>query len=133
MPHVITWIEEPWLMQVDYSGVINNNDVDEVMAVCLEAADKNPINFIVNLTDSSGFHPSIVKTKLGMALLKHPNTRWFAYVGVRGIFRMGTQIFMRFVRFKMFDTVEEARTFLDKEIEHQKQEINDKSPSSAMS
>lgn len=123
MPYKLEWIEEPWLMRADYFGTITPDDVEGVMLACLELADKHPINFIVNLTESNGFSPSVLKNKSGLKLLRHPNTKWFAYVGITGVFRMGTQIFMRFVPFKAFDTVEAAQTFLEEMIVHQKLEL----------
>lgn len=122
MPYKLEWIEEPWLMRADYFGTITAEDAEAVMTTCLEAADKHPVNFLVNLTESNGFSPSVLKTASGIKLLRHPNTKWFAYVGIRGVFRMGTQIFMRFVPFKSFDTVEEAQAFLEEMVQHQKQE-----------
>jgi len=120
MPHRMEWIEEPWLLQVDYIGTITEEDAEKVLQKCLEYAEKHPINFLVNLTESNGFSPSVVKTKTGMKVLRHPNVKWWGYVGIRGIFQMGTKIFMRFVPFKAFNTVEEARAFLLEMVQHQK-------------
>jgi hypothetical protein len=122
MAYKMEWIDEPWLLRVDYIGTITETDAEEVLQKCLEYADKHTINFLVNLSESNGFSPAVVKTKTGLKLLRHRNVKWWGYVGIKGIFQMGTKIFMRLVPFKAFNTVEEAQKFLEEMVVHQKQE-----------
>jgi len=122
MPYKMQWVDEPWLLRVDYIGTISETDAEEVLQKCMEYADQHTVNFLVNLTESNGFRPAVVKTKTGLKLLRHHNVKWWGYVGIKGIFQMGTKIFMRFVPFKAFNSVEEAQTFLEDMVKHQKQQ-----------
>lgn len=120
MPAKSTWIEEPWIMKVTYTGKVTLQDIDSMMNICVAEADKHPINFIVDFSDADTPDPAIFRSAALRKLLGHDNRRWFAFVGLEGIYRMGAQLLMRFTSFKSFNTEEEAVTFLTEMVEHQK-------------
>ena len=121
MAYKITWIDEPWLMFVEYSGRLAYRDVEEVMKVCIPQAESHPINFLIDLTRTDTFDPALLKSQSTMKLMNHPNTKWFAIVGVKGLFKFLVNYFNPFAQFKIFDNLEEARAFLESEVEKQKQ------------
>lgn len=114
------WIDEPWLMGVDYHGVITNHDVDDVMSICIPAADKHPIAFLVDVSDAKKLDPSVLKSKSIMELVRHRNTRFFAMVGVNAVLRISVQFFMRFTAFRLFEDRDTAIQFLKEQIEKEK-------------
>lgn len=112
MGHRIYWIEEPHILGVDYTGIGTSEDLEAVLDYCLPQCDAHPICFLVNLNESSGFEPSILKSLKMKQVLTHPNTKWWAIVGVHGMYKFAFQFFMRFVAVKAFDQQEEAVSFL---------------------
>lgn len=114
------WIDEPWIMGVEYHGVVTNQDVDEVMSICIPAADKHPIAFLVDVSNAQRLDPNVLKSKSIIELVRHHNTRFFALVGVNPIIRIAVQFFMRFSSFKLFDDKDAALQFLKEQIEREK-------------
>jgi len=122
MAHKIEWIEEPWVMRVTYTDRITIEDVDEVMKTCVEAVDKHPANFIVEMINVRFHESNIFRSKDLMKLMIHHNTQWFALVGVNGMLQMAARALLARTRFKSFNTLNEAIAFLREKAELQKAE-----------
>src|SRR4051812_48133537 len=108
MAHKIEWIEEPWVMRVTYIDRITTADVEVVMKTCVDAVEKHPANFLVEMVNVSFHESSIFRSKALMNLVIHRNTRWFALVGVNGMLQMAARALLARTRFKSFSTDEEA-------------------------
>lgn len=122
MAHKIEWIEEPWIMRVTYIDRITIQDVDLVMKTCVEAVDKHPANFIVEMINVRFHESNIFRSKDLMKLMIHHNTQWFALVGVNGMLQMAARALLARTRFKSFNTLNEAIAFLREKAELQKAE-----------
>jgi hypothetical protein len=122
MAHKIEWIEEPWIMRVTYIDRITIQDVDLVMKTCVEAVDKHPANFIVEMINVRFHESNIFRSKDLMKLMIHHNTQWFALVGVNGMLQMAARALLARTRFKSFNTLDEAIAFLREKAELQKAE-----------
>ena len=122
MAHKIEWIEEPWIMRVTYIDRITIQDVDLVMKTCVEAVDKHPANFIVEMINVRFHESNIFRSKDLMKLMIHHNTQWFALVGVNGMLQMAARALLARTRFKSFNTLDEAVAFLREKAELQKAE-----------
>jgi len=122
MAHKIEWIEEPWIMRVTYIDRITIQDVDVVMKTCVEAVDKHPANFIVEMINVRFHESNIFRSKDLMKLMIHHNTQWFALVGVNGMLQMAARALLARTRFKSFNTLDEAVAFLREKAELQKAE-----------
>ena len=122
MAHKIEWIEEPWVMRVTYIDRITTADVEVVMKTCVDAVEKHPANFLVEMVNVSFHESSIFRSKALMNLVIHRNTRWFALVGVNGMLQMAARALLARTRFKSFSTDEEAVAFLLEKAQLQKME-----------
>src|SRR5690348_13460730 len=118
MAHELSWIDEPWIMNVEYSKTIGAREVDEVMQICIDHADHHPIYFLVDVSGAERFEPDLLRLKSTIALLKHPHTHWFAYVGMNSVIRMAVQILMHYTGFKAFSNREDALAFLRDMVQH---------------
>ena len=121
MSHKITWIDEPWLMFVEYYDRLAYRDVEEVMQVCIPQTEKHPIYFLIDLTKTGTFDPALLKSQSTMKLMRMPNTKLFAIVGVKGLFKFLVNYFSPFAQMKVFNDAEEARTFIEAEVAKAKQ------------
>jgi hypothetical protein len=88
MPGQIYWLEEPWIMAVDYSGLVTANDVRSIVAQSLPALGSGPVYFLIDLSQSESVAPQVIELSSLSEWIYHPNARWFAYVQPRGIFKM---------------------------------------------
>jgi hypothetical protein len=122
MAHKIEWIEEPWVMRVTYIDRITIEDVDVVMKTCVEAVDKHPANFLVEMVNVRFHESNIFRSKDLMKLVIHHNTQWFALVGVNGMLQMAARALLARTRFKSFNTPDEAIAFLCEKAQIQKAE-----------
>ena len=123
MAHRITWIDEPWIMQVTFEGRLTSEDIEAVMAVCLPQAEKHPINFLFDLTQTYTIEPGVMRSNSMRQLMTHRNTKWFAITGVKGLRGFGDQVFTRFTSFKICPTLDEAQTFLEEIVARQKAQV----------
>ena len=120
MAQKIEWIEEPWIMRVTYLDRITADDIETVMKVCIEAVEKHPANFLVDVSTVSFHESSLFRSKTLIALFRHRNTRWFAFVGMNAMLRGAAQALMLRTPFKTFTNESEAVAFLHQKAEQQK-------------
>ena len=121
MAYKITWLDEPWLMFVEYYDRMTYRDIEEVMQVCIPQAQAHPIYFLLDISRTERFDPAMLRSQAAMKLLRQPNTRMFVVVGVKGLFKIAINYFSPFAQFKLFDNMDEARAFVVEEIEKEKQ------------
>jgi hypothetical protein len=126
MGHKMTWLDEPWSMRVDYSELTTVDDLEEVMSVCIPAAQKHPINFLIDFREVEQVEPALLRSPAFLELFRQPNTKWFAMVGAKGLVRMGVALFGRYMSAKHFNDVESALAFLEEMVAHQKQMAHSK-------
>ena len=124
MGHKYEWVEEPWIMKVSYYGRLMHDDLESVMEHCLKVVDKHPANFLIDITEVDGFDPNTMKSKSIIVFTRHPNTKWFAVVGLEmSVIKLGIAILGRFASIKVFNNTEAGLTFLREMVEHQKQDM----------
>jgi hypothetical protein len=88
MPSKVYWVEKPWIMSADYEGRLTVQDFDDVMRVCLEALEHQPVYFVVDLSKISTYPLAAPKISSMMKMRSHPNTAAFAWVGANRISRV---------------------------------------------
>jgi hypothetical protein len=122
MAHKIEWIEEPWIMRVTYIDRITIEDVNIIMKTCVDAVEKHPANFLVEMVNVRFHDASVFRSKALMTLVLHRNTKWFALVGVNGLLQTAAKTLLMRTRFKSFNTLDEAIAFLRQKAELEKAE-----------
>jgi hypothetical protein len=123
MAHRIDWIEEPWIMRVTYTdNRMTAEDIETIMKVCIEAVEKHPANFLVDLSKVSFHESNLFRSKALINLFRHRNTKWFAFVGLTGMLHTAAKALMMRTQFKSFNNEQEAIAFLRQKAEEQKVE-----------
>jgi hypothetical protein len=122
MAHKIEWIEEPWIMRVTYVDRMTAEDIEAVMTVCIEAVEKHPANFMVDLSNISFHESNLFRSKALINLFRHRNTKWFAFLGLTGVLHTAAKALMMRTPFKSFADEQEAIAFLRQKAEIQKAE-----------
>jgi hypothetical protein len=117
MPSHVYWIEDPWILAVDYSGDVTAADVKSVAQDCLLAMKDQPVYFLVDLSESVSVSPKVVELPSFSEWIYHPNARWFAYVNASGLFKSLVQVRHRDAS-KLFNTRDDAMNFLQKAVEY---------------
>jgi hypothetical protein len=124
MAHEIEWIEEPWIMKVRYWERMTTDDIETVMKRCLEVADEHPINFWVDLSDLKFHDPRLFRSVALARLLRHHNTKWFAFTGLTGMLELSAKLLLRLASFRIFSDGEAAVAFLRDRAEEQKASVD---------
>jgi stage II sporulation SpoAA-like protein len=122
MEHKAEWIEEPWIMRVTWKGRLTVADTDTLMKICLDAADKHEVNFLVDFREVKFHDPKIFGSTSLMSLIRHRNSKWFAFLGLTGVLQMAAQVLMTRSPFKSFTDEQKAIEFLRAKTEIQKAE-----------
>lgn len=117
MPSHVYWIEDPWILAVDYSGQVTAADVKSVAQDCLLAMKDQPVYFLVDLSQSESVSPKVIELPSFSDWIYHPNARWFAYVQPSGLFKSLIQVRHRDAS-KIFNTRDEALSFLHKAVQY---------------
>lgn len=124
------WIEEPLIMAAEYDGHVTNADIDQVMAECVAAVDKQPCYFLVDTLKMASIQPSFLKVGSLLKFINHPNLRWLAMViDYNPMIKFAMQVLVR-KNASVFKTRDEALTFLRNRIEVDKaaQEVANRLP-----
>jgi len=111
MPVDAHWVSEPHVLSVDYSGHISVDEMRRVIAVCIVALTSGPVHFLVDFSQLSSIDPQIIELSSFSEWLYHPNTRWFAYVRLTGLYKNLLQL-RHHNNIKFFQERGEAETFL---------------------
>ena len=107
----IHWIEEPWILAVNFSEYITVDDIRTAIAACVPLLSEHPVYFLIDMSTVSGFDPQIFELSSLSVWIYHPNGRWFAYIRPAHTF---TSLMKRRQRgnFRAFDDYNEALDFL---------------------
>ena len=122
MPYKITWIDEPWLMSVEYLGRVTYKDVEAVMKECIPQTEKHPTYYLIDISNTESFDPALLRSQSLMKLIRMNNAKLFAIVGVKGLFKFLVNHFRPFGQIKIFDHADEGRAFLEPAVAAAKQE-----------
>jgi hypothetical protein len=117
MPSHVYWIEDPWILAVDYSGNVSAEDVKSAAQDSLLAMKNQPVYFLIDLTACELVSPKVIELSAFSEWIYHPNARWFAYVNATGLFKSLIQVRHRDAS-KLFSTRDEALNFLHKAVEY---------------
>jgi len=115
MPSHVYWIEDPWILAVDYSGQVSVADVKSAAQDCLLAMKNQSVYFLVDLTETELVSPKVIELPSFSEWIYHPNARWFAYVNASGLFKSLIQVRHRDAS-KLFNRRDEALNFLHKAV-----------------
>jgi hypothetical protein len=117
------WVDEPWIYRVDYTDYLTLEVFDQAMVECLEIVNEHPTNFLCDFSQVEFYDGKAIRSQYIRKFLQHPNTKWFALVGMQGaLMKFAIAVLGRFVAFKQFDDIASALEFLNTMAEHQKQE-----------
>jgi hypothetical protein len=112
MPTNVYWIDEPWIMGVDYMGHVTEQEVEAVMHTCLEIVDNRPCYFLADTLPMTSIQPSLFKIGALLRFVNHPNNRWLALVvGQNPLIKFAVQVMMR-KSFTVVDNREKALEIL---------------------
>ena len=111
MPAKTHWLEEPNILNIQYSGQVSVDDMRHIIAVCVIALVKGPVHFLVDFSEVTSFDPHIIELSSLSEWLYHPNARWFAYVRLTGLYKNLLQTRHQ-NNIKFFKEREEAEAFL---------------------
>lgn len=106
------WIDEPWILAVNFSDYITVDDMRTVIAACVPLMREHPVYFLVDMSTVNGFDRAIFELSSLSEWIYHPNGRWYAYIRPDQVF---TAVMKRRQRgnFKAFDDRDEALGFLE--------------------
>ena len=123
MEHKAEWIEEPWVMRVTWKGRLTLEESNVIFKVCMDAAENHPVNFLVDFTEVKFTDPKIFRSTALISLIRHRNSRWFAFLGLTGVLQMAAQVLMTTRSpFKAFNDEQKAVDFLLSKAAVQKEE-----------
>lgn len=111
MPARTIWIEAPHLMCAKYEGKITADDVTRIMDECLPLVEDRPMFFLIDLNNAMLFDVNLLQHTSLIKLIRHPNTVFFAMIGVNRILRTGVQL-IRPRALKFFEDEATAIAFL---------------------
>ncbi len=89
------WISKPWIMGVDYEGVVTVEDYEAAVSLCMDELERGPIYFLVDLSGGRIFPLSVTLIPSLIALINHPNTVCFAWVGANTFAKVGIPTIVR--------------------------------------
>jgi hypothetical protein len=116
MPVQVEWLEQPWILAVDYGGRVTIDDVRSAIAASLVHLKSHPIHFLIDLSQSETIDPEFLELSSLSEWIYHPNGRWFVYVRPNGAFK--TLIKLRHRNpIRIFDDRSQALDFLQKAVE----------------
>ena len=112
MPVHQYWLQEPSILGVDYVGAISVEDIEGVMASCIDAVAKQPTYFLIDTTQIGALPKTLLRLNSMIEFLKHPNTRWLVFVGLNNpVVRFAIQLMVH-RNVKIMDSREAALAFL---------------------
>ena len=107
MAYKYEWVEEPWILRVNYSGLLSRGDLDAVMSYCLDVVEKHPTYFLVDLTDVNELDSNTIRSRSAVQFTGHSNTKWLAIVGLTGpLPKLAVAVLGRFTCLKNFNDAE---------------------------
>ena len=113
-------------MRVDYFDRLSRDDIEAVMEHCLAALENHPTYYLVDMTGVEDVDPHIIRCDSLARFSRHPNTKWFALVGLnKTVIKLAVAILGRFTSIKQFDSVESGAAFLKEMVEYHKQGLGD--------
>jgi tricorn protease-like protein len=107
----IYWINEPFVIGVQYSGNVTGEDIQNVADRCLPLMDDQTVYFLIDLSQANSIPSNVFKIGPLLKMTGHPNVRWFAFVQPDRFAKFAIQVLLR-NRVKVFSTPEEASAFL---------------------
>lgn len=116
MAHQVYWIKEPQLLALEYTGRVTPDDLRSATTQALEHVRQRQMDFLIDLSQTETEGAQLIKASSEVssfvALIRHPNARWFAMVGPNVVARFAIQMFFRQAQVKIFATRDEAVAFL---------------------
>jgi len=116
MPVQVEWLEQPWILAIDYDGNVTTDDVRNVIAASLKYLKNHPVHFLIDMSQSISVDPEVLELSSLSEWLYHPNGRWFVYVQPGGAFKRLIRLRHR-NPIRLFDDRETALDFLQKAVE----------------
>ncbi|MBZ0282704.1 MAG: hypothetical protein K8L97_18325 [Anaerolineae bacterium] len=116
MPVQVEWLEQPWILAVDYGGDVTADDVRKAIATSLKHLKEHPVHFLIDMSQSVSVDPDVLELSSLSEWIYHPNGRWFAYVQPGGAFKTFIKLRHR-NPVRLFDDRNTALTFLQKAVE----------------
>jgi hypothetical protein len=89
------WIAKPWIMGVNYEGVVTVEDYEKAVGLCLDELERGSIYFLVDLSLGTSFPLSVTLIPSLLTLINHPNTACFAWVGANTFAKVGIPTIVR--------------------------------------
>lgn len=107
----ITWVHEPAILAVIFSGSVSAADMQAAARACLSLLENCPLYLLLDLTQAEPLPLDGLGLEIFSLWIYHPHARWFAYAGADGRTQRLAQVrHNRNVRF--FETQAEALDFL---------------------
>jgi hypothetical protein len=117
------WIDEPWIVRINWTGHMTRAEFDEWMTYSFELVQNQPTAFLVDTSQVEEFDMDIIRSEVGLRVARHPNMLWLALVGLEGvILKFAVATFGRFFVLKQFKDDETAIAFLNELVAHHKQQ-----------
>lgn len=107
----VQWIEEPWILEVNFGDEVTVDDMRAVIRECVPALKEHPIYFLIDMSAASNLDPRIFELSSMSEWIYHPNGRWFAYIRPLSLFKAVMKSRQR-GNFKAFEEREVALNFL---------------------
>jgi hypothetical protein len=107
------WLQEPYMISADYEGQLTVEDFEVIMRFCLDALQKQMVYFVVDVSTTTSSPMNVALIPSVRALITHPNTGAFAWVGASRFVRVMVPTVIRKPS-RFFDNRAEAIAYLEK-------------------
>lgn len=107
----VHWIEEPWIIAVNFSDYITVDDAHAAIRECVPALKEYSVYFLIDMRTVNGFDLRIFELSSLSEWIYHPNGRWFPYIRPLDMLKSIMKV-RQPGNFKAFDEQDEATAFL---------------------
>lgn len=118
MPANLVWIQRPYIVCVEYSGEVSQEEILQTTADALEIVERRPTYFLIDAAEVLAYPKNLVNffysRESTVQFIQHVNTRAIALVHGAPSLRMALEIIMRNRIYSAFDDREVALAFLRK-------------------
>lgn len=112
MPYMTRWVNEPYILNTTFTGLIDVDEVKELMHDFLEKLDSGAkLYFLVNFSRAVTIPTTLLQMDSIIDVLTHDNTQWFVLVNPIGFDSNTTRLLVQ-DKVKVFENKDNALGFL---------------------
>lgn len=110
------WVEPDHILSVTFSGRVDLADIQLASKHCLQHLRKSPLHFLMDFGAAHSLAAESLLHPVFTEWIRHPNSRWFAYVNLAGVYRALVHVRHRDSMRAFYDKMQ-AEAFLRRSLE----------------